>query len=120
MSRERQGLRECREQQVHRDSQVNRDNQDNQDSRDSRDPGEEDLGLQDSRDKWETRQASKEVPSNEALARTWRPKENLVRQGHRVLLELQDSRVSQDSRVNLDSRDSRVNRDSREVRDHPP
>lgn len=102
---------------MHRDSRVNPDSQDSRDSRDSRDPGEEDLGLQDSMAKWETRQASKEVPSNEALARTWRPKENLVRQGHRVLLELQDSRVSQDSRVNLDSR---VNRDSREMRDHPP
>lgn len=102
---------------MHRDSPGNRDNQDSRDSRDSRDPGEEDLELQDSLAKWETRQASKEVPSNEALARTWRPKENLVRQGHRVLLELQDSRVSQDSRVNLDSR---VNRDSREMRDPPP
>lgn len=99
---------------MHRDSRVNRDNQDSRDSRDSREPGEEDLGRQDSLAKWETRQASKEVPSNEALARTWRPKENLVRQGHRGLPELQDSRVSQDSRVNLDSRDSR------ELRDHPP
>lgn len=60
-----------------------------------------------------------QVPTNEALARTRRPKENLARQGQRVLPELQDSLVSlvsQGSRVNRDSRLSRAARDRRPPR----